>query len=111
VCDGPYGLWARSTRGVLRIAIILVAAFSIWEFSDALLLAWQTLVDPNEERWFDVLSALCEGVLGPALALSAIALSATNQRLVLAAILAILGAVIYVAPLAAFFIGIMVYGF
>jgi hypothetical protein len=39
------------------------------------------------------------------------ALSATNQRLVLAAILAILAVVIYVAPFAAFFIGIMIYGF
>jgi hypothetical protein len=58
-----------------------------------------------------VLSALCEGVLGPVLALSAIALSVTNRRLFLATILAILAGVIYVAPLAAFFIGIMIYGF
>jgi hypothetical protein len=54
---------------------------------------------------------LCEGVLGPVLALSAIALSVTNRRLLLATILAILAGVIYVAPLAAFFIGIMIYGF
>jgi hypothetical protein len=50
-------------------------------------------------------------VLGPVLALSAIALSVTNQRLFLATILAILAAVIYVAPLVAFFIAIMIYGF
>jgi len=66
---------------------------------------------PIEAQWFNVLSALCEGVLGPVLALSAIALSVTNRRLVLATILAILAGVIYVAPLAAFFIGIMIYGF
>jgi hypothetical protein len=54
---------------------------------------------------------LCEGVFGPVLALSAIALSATNQRLLLATILVIFAALIYVAPLAAFFIGIMIYGF
>jgi len=58
-----------------------------------------------------VLSALCEGVFGPILSLSAIALSATNHRLFLATILAILAAVIYVAPLVAFFIAIMIYGF
>jgi len=38
-------------------------------------------------------------------------LSATNQRLLLATILVIFAALIYVAPLAAFFIGIMIYGF
>jgi hypothetical protein len=43
-------------------------------------------------------------------ALSAIALSVANQR-VLAAILTILAAVMYVAPFAAFFIAIMIYGF
>jgi hypothetical protein len=103
--------WPRSTNSVLRIVIIVVAGFSIWQFSDGFLLAWETLAEPTEARWFNVLSALCEGVLGPVLALSAIALSATNQRLLLATILAILAAVIYVAPLAAFFIAIMIYGF
>jgi hypothetical protein len=101
----------RITNGVLRIVIIVVAGFSIWQFSDGFLLAWKTLAEPTEARWFNVLSALGEGVLGPVLALSAIALSATNQPLLLAAILAILAAVIYVAPFAAFFIAIMIYGF
>jgi hypothetical protein len=103
--------WSRSTLGVLRIVTIIVAGFLIWEFSDAFLLAWETLAQPTESRWFDVFSALCEGVLGPVLALSAIALSVANQRLFLATILAILAAVIYVAPLVAFFIAIMIYGF
>jgi hypothetical protein len=96
---------------LVRIVIILVAGLSIWEFSDGFLLAWETLAEPTEARWFNVLSALGEGVLGPVLALSAIALSATNQRLLLAAILAILAAIIYVAPFAAFFIAIVIYGF
>lgn len=73
--------------------------------------AWETLAEPTEARWFNVLSALGEGLLGPLLAVAAIALSATNQRLFLAAILAILAAVVYVAPFAAFFIAIMIYGF
>jgi hypothetical protein len=103
--------WPRSTLGILRIVIIILAGFLIWQFSDGHRLAWETLAEPTEARWFNVLSALCEGVLGPVLALSAIALSVTNRRLLLATILAILAAVIYVAPLAAFFIGIMIYGF
>src|SRR5262249_2763547 len=103
--------WARRMLCILRIAIIIVAVFLIWEFSDGFLLAWETLAEPTDVPWFDVLSALGEGVFGPVLALSAIALSLTNQRLLLATILAILAAVIYVAPVAAFFIAIMIYGF
>src|SRR5262245_10422551 len=103
--------WPESTLSVLRIVIVSLAAFLIWQFSDGFLLAWETLAEPTEAQWFNVLSALCEGVLGPVLALSAIALSVANQRLLLAAILAILAAAMYVAPLAAFFIAIMIYGF
>jgi len=105
----PWNL-PKSTLG-LRIVIIILAVFLIWQFSEGFLLAWKTLAEPTEARWFDVLSALCEGVLGPVLALSAIALSVTNQRLLLAAILVILAAVMYVAPVAAFLIAIMIYGF
>src|SRR5262245_27797741 len=101
----------ESTLGVLRIVIVILAVFLIWQFSDGFLLAWETLAEPTEAQWFNVLSALCEGVLGPVLALSAIALSVANQRLLLAAILVILAAGMYVAPLAAFFIAIMIYGF
>jgi len=82
--------WPRSTLGVLRIVIIILAGFLIWQFSDGYRLAWETLAEPTDARWFNVLSALCEGVLGPVLALSAIALSVTNRRLLLATILAIL---------------------
>jgi hypothetical protein len=63
------------------------------------------LTEPTEARWFNVLFALFEGLLG------AIALAVINQRLLLATILAILAAVLYVAQLVAFFIGIMIYGF
>lgn len=98
-------------QALLRIIIIFVAGFTIWQFSDGFLLAWETLAEPMEAQWFNVLSALCEGVLGPVLALSAIALAATNERLVLAAVLASLAAVIYVAPIAVFSIGILIYGF
>lgn len=100
-----------AASSVLRIVIIAVAGFSIWQFSDGFLLAWETLADPTEAQWFNVLSALGEGLLGPVLADSAIALAVTNRRLFLAAILAILAAVVYVAPFAAFFIAIMIYGF
>ena len=104
--------WPSGTSAAaLRTVIILVTGFSIWEFSDGFWLAWETLAEPIEAQWFSVPSALCEGVLGPVQALSAVALSVTNRRLFLATILAILAGVIYVAPLAALFIGIMIYGF
>jgi hypothetical protein len=104
-------MWSRNPNGVLRIVIAIVAGLLIWEFSDGFVLAWNTLAAPKEAQWFNVLSASGEGIFGPVLALSAIALSATNQRLSLAAILVILAAVIYVAPFAAFFIAVMIYGF
>jgi NADH:ubiquinone oxidoreductase subunit 5 (subunit L)/multisubunit Na+/H+ antiporter MnhA subunit len=63
--------WPSSTLSVLRIVIVIIAGFLIWQFSDGYLLAWETLAEPTEARWFNVLSALCEGVLGPVLALSA----------------------------------------
>jgi hypothetical protein len=69
---------ALVVNGVLRIVIIVVAGFSIWQFSDGFLLAWETLADPTKARWFNVLSALGEGLLGPVLALAAITLSATT---------------------------------
>ena len=56
---------ASVANGVLRVVIIVVAGFSIWQFSDGFLLAWETLAEPTEARWFNVLSALGEGLLGP----------------------------------------------
>jgi hypothetical protein len=41
-------------NGALRIVIIVVAGFSIWQFSDGFLLAWETLAEPTEARWFNV---------------------------------------------------------
>jgi hypothetical protein len=90
---------------------LFFAGFAIWEFSDGFLLSWETLAHPFEARWFNVLSALCDGLLAPLLALSAMTLSVLNQRLVLATILASFAVAIYVAPFAAFFIGITIYGF
>ena len=96
---------------LVRLVIIIVAGFSVWKFSDAFFLSIRTLAKPTDEHWFDFLSAFCEGVLGPALALSAIILSATNRHLHLAAIFAVLALAVYVAPIAAFIIGIFIYGF
>jgi hypothetical protein len=56
------GEWSRSTNGVLRIVIAIVAGFSIWEFWVGFVLAWNTLAAPKEAQWFNVLSALGEGV-------------------------------------------------
>ena len=57
----------RFYNSLLRLIIIVVAGFVMWKFSDAFLLALDTLVNPREALLFDVLSALAEGVLGPAL--------------------------------------------
>ena len=96
---------------LLRLIIIFVAGIAIWKFSDACSLAWHTLANPREARWFDVLSALAEGVLGPGLAMTAIGLAAANKRLLLAAIVVGFALVFYVLPIVAFIIGIAIYGF
>src|SRR5262249_11910001 len=46
--------WPSGTSAALRIVIILVAGFSIWEFSGGFWLAWETLAEPIEAQWFNV---------------------------------------------------------
>ena len=69
----------------------------------------RTLAKPRDVAWFDFLTALAVGVLGPALAIVAIVLAAANKRL--ATIIWVLALVVYIAPLGAFAIGMAKYGF
>jgi hypothetical protein len=46
---------------LLRLTIIVIAGFAIWQFSDAFSLGIETLANPREAHWFNVLSALAEG--------------------------------------------------
>jgi hypothetical protein len=96
---------------LLRLLVIAAAAFVLWYFSDALPLALETLADPREAQWFNVLSALAEGVFGPALAIAAIVLAVVGRRLLLAAGLVGLAVLAYLAPVIAFLIVIAIYGF
>src|SRR5688572_21779798 len=98
----------RPLNIIIRLVIILIAGYAIWTFSDTFSLAMGTLAKPGESRWFDVLSALHHLVLGPALAVAAIALAIANKRLLLAAILEGIALVVYAIPLIAFMIGIMI---
>jgi hypothetical protein len=96
---------------LLRFIIIAISGYAIWQFSDSFSLAVSTLAKPAEARWFNVLSALDEGVVGPALAVAAVALAVANKRLRLAAIFASTALIFYFIPFVAFFIGIKIYGF
>jgi hypothetical protein len=96
---------------LFRLATMLIAGFSIWQFSDGFWLAMQTLREPQEVRWFNLLSAVAEGVLGPGLALTAIALAIFNEHLLIAVVIAASALVIYAMPLIAFMIAIAIYGF
>jgi hypothetical protein len=93
----------------LRITIIISATIAIWLASDAFPLVMRTLAKPREVAWFDFLTALGVGVLGPALAIVAIVLAAANRRL--ATIIWVLALVVYIAPLAAFAISVAISGF
>lgn len=94
----------------LRIAIIAVAVLELWYFSKTFELAFGTFVDPDP-RWFNVLSALAEGVIAPLFALAAIGLAIANRRLGLAAIFLGVAVLVAAMPVIAFGIGIMIYGF
>jgi hypothetical protein len=96
---------------IIRLAIILIAGYALWEFSDTFSLALAILAKPQESRWFNVLSALHELVLGPALAVAAMALAIANKRLLLAAILEGTALVVYFIPLIVFLASMMIYGF
>jgi hypothetical protein len=91
---------------LLRLIIIVVASLAIWQFSDGFSLNINILTT-LEARWFNILSALSEGVLGPVLAITAIVLAAANKHLLAATIIAGLAIVLSVT----FFIGIMIHGF
>jgi hypothetical protein len=64
----------------------------------------QTLGEPQEVRWFNLLSAVAAGALGPGLALTAIALAVFNKHLLIAVVIAASALVIYAMPLIAFMI-------
>ena len=93
----------------LRLTIIISAAIAIWLAYDTFPLVMRTLAKPRDVAWFDLLTALALGMLGPALAIVAIVLAAANRRF--ATIIWALALVVYIAPLAAFAIGMAIYGF
>jgi hypothetical protein len=95
----------------LRLLIVAAALLLLFAFSDAFVLSWETMAASTESAWFNVLSSFAEGAIAPAFALTAIVLAVANTRLALAGSLVLLAAVVYAAPLAAFYVSIMLYGF
>lgn len=95
---------------LLRLIIIIVASLATWQISGGFSLDISILTT-LEARWFNILFALSEVVLGPVFAIAAIVLAAANKHLLAAAIIAGLAMVFYCIPYVAFFIGIMIYGF
>ena len=95
---------------LLRVLIIAALAFAIWEFSGVFRLDMEILTT-GDARWFNILFALSESVVAPALALAAIVLAAANKRLVYVIVAGLFAIFCYVLPHATFFVGIMIYGF
>jgi hypothetical protein len=97
---------------LLRIAIVVIAALALYWFSDGYRLSWETLAPPwNDVAWFNMLFALGNGVIVPLCALAAGGLAIAGKRLGLAVILLVVAAIVYVLPVVAFAIGVMIYGF
>ncbi len=95
---------------LLRLIIVVVAGLTIWLFSDGFSLNIKILTT-LDARWFNILFALSEGVIGPVLAITAIVLAATNKHLLAATIITGLAIVFYSIPYVTFFIGVMIYGY
>jgi len=81
---------------LLRLVIIAVAAFGIWEFRD---LIWKEM--HNLDRPLNPFT-LCGGIFGPAFAVAAIALAAANKYLLVAALSSVMALVTLAAPLVYF---------
>lgn len=96
---------------ILRIAIVVVAAFALYWFRDGYALSWEVLTPPYEGPWFNLLFSFGNGVIVPLSALAAAGLAIAGKRLGLALILLVVAAVVYVIPVVTMIIGIMIYGF
>ena len=96
---------------ILRIAIVVIAALALYWFSDGYRLSWDTLAPPWNGQWFNLLFALGNGVIVPLSALAAAGLAIAGKRLGLAGILLCVAPIVYVLPVVAFGIGVMIYGF
>jgi hypothetical protein len=96
---------------ILRIAIVAAAAFALYWFRDGYRLSWEMLAPPYDGPWFNYLFAFGNGVIVPLCALAAAGLASAGKRLGLAALLLVAAAVVYVLPVVAFAIGVMIYGF
>lgn len=94
----------------LRGLIVAVAAFELFHFSDGYRLAFDMLTGMSGP-WFDILFALGVGVIAPLCALAAAGLAIANRRLGLAAFLLAGALLVYWAPVIAFAIAVMIYGF
>ena len=86
----------RAINILLRLIIIAVAGFGMWEFSDLILMKMHHLARPFN------LFTLAGGVFGPGFAIAAIVLAAANKHLPLAALSSVLAIIILVTPLVVF---------
>jgi hypothetical protein len=91
-------------RLLLRLAVIALAGFMIWEFSHAYLGDIEDL-RRGAGGWLSILSAISETVLAPLLSIVAILLAAANRYLGYAA------GFFFILPFAILVAGIMIYGF
>ena len=95
---------------LLRLIIIVIAGLTIWMFSGGFSLNLEILTT-LDARWYFILFALSEGVVGPVIAIASIVLAIINKHLLAATILLVLAIFFYSISYVTFFIGFMIYGF
>lgn len=98
---------------MLRIVIVALAVIELVYFFayGNMPLQWEILLPPVGVSWFNIVSALAVAVFAPLLALAAIALAAMGRRLGIAIALLFVAPLVFWAPVIAFTVAIMIYGF
>ena len=108
--DATAGQLSRIGQWLLRAAITILATLEIYWFSGNFELAVEILLDPKPV-WFNLLSAITDLIVAPALALAAIGLGIVGRRLGLAAILVAAAPLVFLWSALVFAITVMIYGF
>jgi hypothetical protein len=101
--------WPPAVIWAVRIAIIALAVYNLWDFLD-----WIPSLRLSEgigNTFYAVQNTIFIFVINPLAALAGIVLAVMNRRLKLAALLAAVPQIHFWGGVVAFAIGVMIYGF
>lgn len=101
--------WPPAVIWAVRLAIIALALYNLWDFLDWLPLL--KLSDGIGKTFYAIQNTIFVFLINPLASLAAIVLAAIGKRLTLAAFLAAVPQLHFWGGVVAFGIGVMIYGF